>query len=134
MKRIVPASPLLPQAASLPAALLRIDSDWRVAAVNPRAVEITGRSLEQLVGQPVAEIFCQSEQVAEFCAVVDRGCCIVNHPVALRRAIKIKIRSPPQCFVLYFLCLRLGRAASKGPGLSEEPSDQSFAINCLDPG
>ena len=69
---------------SVTAALIRIDSDWKIEAVNEKAEKMTGFTADQLVGRPAKEVFCERKEFADMltlCEPVQEGEIISNHPI-----------------------------------------------------
>jgi PAS domain S-box-containing protein len=48
-----------------PAAVFRLDQEWRIVAANRQAETLTGKSADHLLGKPVAEVFSGQKEFAD---------------------------------------------------------------------
>ncbi|WP_457573039.1 sigma 54-interacting transcriptional regulator [Desulfolithobacter sp.] len=69
---------------SVQAAILQVDSDWRIISVNDKAGQIIGVAPEELIGLTIEEIFyskVQFSSLTELCQPITEGHVVINHPV-----------------------------------------------------
>ncbi len=68
------------------AAVLRLDSRWRITGVNREAEELLGRPASGLIGRKGIEVLCGDRRnvpLGSLCAMVKKGCSCINHLVLL---------------------------------------------------
>jgi PAS domain S-box-containing protein len=71
---------------SVSAAIIKIDSNWLIDAINQKAEEMTGMTAADLVGKPAKEVFCSKKEFADMlslCEPVRQGKVISNHPIRI---------------------------------------------------
>lgn len=68
------------------AAVIKINSEWKIDAVNPKAEELIGQKSAELVGKQAKDVFCSKKEFSDMlslCEPVREGRVVSNHPIRL---------------------------------------------------